>query len=496
MTSVIKLLYRYSSAVFLWGPGILKAITLFLLVPHLILLAFHVVLLATRQAGPSLETVLYGGLVFISMLFFIHGVRKDRKKDRAAVRHRYIILPLVLACVLIWLALDGAPPENDFQKQDVVCASDSGYHLLKQLSDMDARTVLEPVLTEMETAGDNPVQAAAGWKKIAMYRQMVDTLAEIETICDLSFQSPVDETIVYLNYTSFRTLTRIYNRHFLSGVRLDAQIPADKSADEFIRLFNLWTRVFKNARTLLHKILFAALLESQIQTAFQAVSLGWCDQKTLDQLENMTRPLDKSAISLKLPIITEYLILKNTLKKLTPEHLLDRHMIAPDPEEPEQGQSPHFSKGVYYFCFKPNMTLSGIKSWFDHLILVCDQHPADFNSATDYMDRYMARLPVKNMVGWVLNAIALPDPTCYWARVESVKIKTDLLSAAINLAQGKQLSTTDLYTQRALRFREKSDRMIHPGADGQYCTEDDIILACPLCAAKTKKKPNPNIRHF
>ncbi len=254
----------------------LKTALLFLLLPHLALLSFHAALLVTNQAGPSLETILYGGMVLICLFSFIHGVWKDRKKGPSAVTHRFIILPLVLAGTLVWLGQDGPLPENDYQDTDVVCASDSGYLLLKQLSDMDAQTILAPVPEGLDALKNDPVQFEATWKKMKPYRQIVDELSKTETICDLSPNAPIDGKIVYLNITHLKTLTRIYNQHFLSGVQFDARGPED----EFIRLFTLWTTAFKTARIFLHKIMFASFLESQIQTAFQAVSSGRCNGKT------------------------------------------------------------------------------------------------------------------------------------------------------------------------------------------------------------------------
>ena len=92
------------------------------------------------------------------------------------------------------------------------------------------------------------------------------------------------------------------------------------------------------------------------------------------------------------------------------------------------------------------------------------------------MNTYTAHPPVRNMIGWLLNAMAGPDLARYWARVEAVKIKNDLLTAAIGQKLGKEHDIIDLFTGHSLSFRTDQGCIVHPGEDGQYDTRDDIRL--------------------
>ena len=324
-----------------------------------------------NRAGPSMETVLYGGLIFLSILFFIYSIWKNRKATPPVAGFDDFILPLLLAGALVWMGHDAPPLEHDYQETDVVCPSDSGYALLNQLSQIDAPAFLDPVLAEMDDSEDDPVKIAIAWQEIKPYRQIIDELAKFETICDLPPQSPIDDEILFLNYTPLKTLTLMYNQHFLS----DESDGRQDSRDEFIRLFSIWVKVFKNSRTYLHKMMFASLLDLQIKAAFSAVCSGRYHRETLEELENMTKQLDISAISLKRPVITEYLILKYTLLKLQPEQLLDSGVIFQGLIESETNSCPAYSRWLFFFGFKPNLTLSQIKPYFDQLLNVHDRHP-------------------------------------------------------------------------------------------------------------------------
>lgn len=80
------------------------------------------------------------------------------------------------------------------------------------------------------------------------------------------------------------------------------------------------------------------------------------------------------------------------------------------------------------------------------------------------------------MIGWLLNSISGPDLTAHWARLETIKVKNDLLAATIARKLGRPVHVKDLYTKETLRFKEEDGRMSHPGADNLFDTADDIIL--------------------
>ncbi len=89
------------------------------------------------------------------------------------------------------------------------------------------------------------------------------------------------------------------------------------------------------------------------------------------------------------------------------------------------------------------------------------------------------------MIGWLLNSVAGPDFAPYWARVETLKIKADLLTAAIAQKRRKKIEVMDLFTKGPLDFKAGSGLMTHPGPDGRYQTRDDIVLKSLGNPAKT-----------
>ena len=80
------------------------------------------------------------------------------------------------------------------------------------------------------------------------------------------------------------------------------------------------------------------------------------------------------------------------------------------------------------------------------------------------------------MAGWVLNTIAVPSFETYTRRVVNLKVRSDLLAAAIAEKIGQPTDIGDYFTGAPLRMRRDPGILRHPGPDGAYDTEDDILL--------------------
>ncbi len=339
---------------------ILTIIAFLLLLVHLAVLAFHVNLLVVNQALFSIETILYGAMIFPAVIFVVLLICRRRMPGGSGARAGILIWALVSGGVLVWLGHDRPQVENDFHNADAACPKDGGYAFLRQLNDTDFPKDSGPVLARLEDLLNDPGPITEAFEKITASRQIIRELSQLDTVCDLSPDTLIHHDILFLNSPPFKSLTRIYNQYFLWGVYSGRQDPAD----EFILLFVFYKKAFQDARLLFDKLLFAHLLESWMEAAFTGICSDRCGEKTLEQLDHMARQIDPSALSLRLGLISEYLMLKNTLESLTPGQLLDVMAIPPDRVDPSRASFPGFSRGICFLGLKPHLTLSGMKRYF------------------------------------------------------------------------------------------------------------------------------------
>ena len=117
-----------------------------------------------------------------------------------------------------------------------------------------------------------------------------------------------------------------------------------------------------------------------------------------------------------------------------------------------------------------------MKTYYDLLIDAQNQYPVYTTKVKQYFEAYGKKPPIRNMIGWILNSIAMPDITTYSTRFAKIKVKSDLLSLLISQKFGESVKIKDLYTGQNLTYKKQDYVIRHTGADGKFDTEDDITL--------------------
>ena len=170
------------------------------------------------------------------------------------------------------------------------------------------------------------------------------------------------------------------------------------------------------------------------------------------------------------PLIGEYLFMKNYIRSLEPEFLLNSSL-------PKFAHSLNTLRPVSSVAvFKPNRSIADMKIYYELLIDAHKNPPVDTTRAETYMKAYIENPPIGNMLGWMLNRLVMPNFASIMDRLAAIKIRSDLLALALNQKLGQPVALTDYFTGQELRGRRESALLRHPGKDDVFDTQDDIVL--------------------
>lgn len=443
-----------------WGIAVL----FFLM--HAAIVTTHTALAIQQDATPGSAAVGYWTLVMLTAVILAAGL----KKGRIAGSNTYLLLTTALIVLMgagtAWLAVDAPAVANDYSEKEVACPPNGSFAYLAVFNTGDPRGP--------ETLGPgDPQDVAAAWGNIREWRNAIDALDRFDRICDLPEAAAFNAEIPLLSFRTLRDAANIHGQYFLAGV--SAGQPRE-AAEAICRLNRVARKGLDNATLLVHKMIFASLVENVIETSWTALQNENMDRQTLVTLQENFPPIEFEEISLARPLISEYLIMKNTMRGLMPGHLMDSVLLEPGNPLEAPSPSPLLSRGVYFLGFKPNRSLADMKIYYDSLIDAHRRHPVDVTQARAYMDAYVKKPPIRNMVGWILNSIAMPDLSPSVDRLAAIKIKSDLLALSLNRRLGRTVTLTDFYTGREMQYRTKDGLMRHPGRDGVFDTQDDVVL--------------------
>ncbi len=383
---------------------------------------------------------------------------------------------IFMAGVLFWIGTDDPALEHDYVKEDVIQKVNGSYPYLDIFNKADK----EVLKKANQKIGDNykgKINKKAFdqvWNEIAVYRQAIEALDRFNVICDLPDDEKLDMNYSMLNFTALREVTKIYQRYFLFKL---SQGRGKEAATDLCRLYRVTRKGMTDSTILINKIIFTSLASQIMDTVYVATLNKKCDKKTLRLLKENFTILDSGELSLKRPIIAEYLILKNTMREeMLPDTFLNSFTMEPGKAKKTKNKYGPASYLVYYFGFKPNKSLTAMKKYYELLIEAQENFPVNTTKAELYFKEYNKTIPVRNMVGWILNAIAVPQFGAYFKKTETIKVKSDLLSLAIHKKLKQPIVIKDIYTNDSYEYKIKNGFIAHPGQDGKFGNEDDIIL--------------------
>ncbi|GAB6097807.1 hypothetical protein JCM14469_40610 [Desulfatiferula olefinivorans] len=436
------------------------AIACLLFLMHTAVVVTHAGLSVYKGGGLGPTAAGYGTLLGLAAVMLGAGLIKGRLTRSDT----YLMLSLALIGVMVaglaWLAADEPAISDDYSEEDLACPANGSYAYLSLFIAEDTR--------ESEEYEND----AAAWDAILARRNAIDALDRIDRICDLPDDAAFTISVPMLRLRPFKETIDIYERRVLSTIADDSE----EAVETLCRLNRVTRKGMSQATLLIHKILFAHAVERTIETVWTALQSRALTPRTLTALNTAFVPIETDEISLVRPMIAEYLIMKNTLTSIEPKSLMTRVSLDSGRVTDPSFVEALWSRAVYALGFKPNRSLSDMHIFYDLLIDAHRRYPVDTSRAEAYMEAYAKNPPVRNMIGWILNSMAAPSVSSFTDRLDRVKIKSDLLALALTQKLNPSVIPTDAYAGEDLRYQQQNGMMRHPGRDGVFETDDDVVL--------------------
>jgi hypothetical protein len=385
---------------------------------------------------------------------------------------------IFMAAGLMWFLLDDPPLQIDYIKEDIVKKPNGSYQYIDffNKADTDALKKANEKLGE-GYKGKVSIQAFEQvWEEIADYRHAIDELDEFDYICDLPEGIEINMDVPFMRRTALREISKIYGKYFL--VQL-SQGKGEQAAEDLCRLHRVARKGMVGSTILINKMIFNSIVMETIDIAYITTLNQKWDENTLTLLKENFIPLGIKELSHRKPIITEYLMVRNTIQEqLIPSTFLNSTAINSEGIKEENNAFVPGSYFAYYFGFKPNKSLLEIKEYFELFLEDQNNFPVTTTKARDYFEEYCKQPPIRNMVGWILNTIAMPNFETYYKRMEESKIKSGLLALKIYKQLREPQEIIDFYTKAPYVYEEDEalGSLRHPGKDGKFGNHDDIIL--------------------
>jgi hypothetical protein len=406
------------------------------------------------------------------------------------------IAPIILFGVsliiftFIW-GLDAPPIPDDYTIADLRSAPpecNRSYELLMSLSDerecppdapaiglsaQDVNTIWQinevikegeySIITEvLEANADNIKQA---WKNGQKGRDIISELNTFPEIADLT-EPDLDFLIKFLR--NFRHLTCLYKSYaYLQTEQGKSYI----AVNELIELDSVYRKLSVNVRSTITKLGCIAGLSNSIMTANFIANNPKASQESLDILAEHFTPLTDEQISLRNPVLFQYLLMRDVFLEEMSKDLA--------------AETPMLKKNSFLRLYK-NLTDyviytldSSGQSEFEELsvwprfLQICPNVSLDPDSNFRLPWFYKCYNPLGSLLIHVFGA-KIPSGTIFF------QIKDDLLQIVLNKRLGTEINLkARAYSEEYIIDTEKKI-IFSPGPDGEPNTKDDIKLTINL----------------
>jgi hypothetical protein len=422
----------------------------------------------------------------------ISAIRKSWSKWKfrgRAVSAGIVILSSLFMLTLSYLRIDAAPISDDYTISDLRSAPaecDQTYELLAQLTDVDFKvhSISAIGLSAQETRRldeihdlckgkdlgsiapilqDNASEIIDMWQHAEKGRQVITTLNEFPEIADLGQPSM---EIARSWYVSLRHLAHLHGIY----IRLQSSQGSHKTAVDTLLIYESFVRKLSmNARSMITNLVCIACSKITIDTANFIINNPETPHELLVRLERSMIPLRPEHTSLRNALISEYIVWKKELLKMSPEiHLKYRYRaLAPLKLNSTLRLSKNFLGGVVAIEEGATQTKE-LKVW-----------PALYpNLAVEI--GHDGKLPlyyeIYNPVGAKLIGILAPAVN----RVRNIRTKlqvhSDLLKIVLDRRLGREVNLkARAYGDECIVDLENR-KIFSPGPDGKPGTKDDIKL--------------------
>jgi hypothetical protein len=398
----------------------------------------------------------------------------------------FILLEMI---VLTYWRIDAAPIPNDYTIFDLRSAPPlwyETYNLLNSLGDNsddlpDAPAIglsskdLENLEEINKIFKENDLQTISQqlqeyeeeilsiWNNAKKGRDILTKLASFPEIADLS-----EPDISYLSEfqwnRNFRRLIFLHRAYICLQSRDGDQ---EAAIDELIKLDLIFKKMSLNARSLVKKLICLACFRINIETANFIVNNPGTPNEIVLLLKQRMIPFSDDHISLRNPIIFEYLMFKNELRKITRE--------------------PRF-RYSYFSPLKLNSTLRLYRNFCNKWICF-SEHQAmrkDFRIWPILYPNMPVQMGFENKLPWYYEAynpvgslfvgILTPAAENILKIRTNLQVYSDLLQIVLNKKLGKDVSLNARAYSDEYIVDVENKKIFSPGPDGKEGTKDDIFL--------------------
>lgn len=373
------------------------------------------------------------------------------------------VVVALLTLPLIALRIDAPPVENDYTRADIAPPSkavEKSYDVLMTyrkgkgpFCNFDAPHIHEAMTNALPYAEE--VEKA--WQSISADRRNIEKLDLFDQIVDLTPGISLDFNTPILAFMPLRIIAQVYCAY--------AELKTEEGQTEegvrhLVKIHSVCRKALPySAAGIVSKMIWIQIAQCNIDTAYRIATKPNCTPEILKILKAGFSPLTQEDVSLRRPLIAEYLVIK---------HEID--LIGPHRGFPQKTAARIMSP----FCFNRNQTIRDLKNQYDIFIVGASKCPPDLPCATNVVST--KRLRVKNPIGQMLVSCAMP---CFSKAIDmsfKVKVLSDLLAIMLSKRLGEELHLPDFYTGREYIIDKTTGNVMSAGPDGIPGTKDDIIL--------------------
>lgn len=387
---------------------------------------------------------------------------------------------LLLALQLIVLTIDAPPVANDYTRADIAPPSpeaEKSYEILmtyRKGKEPDFQIKAPHVLSLEAITNALPYAAEIekAWEDIANGRNYIEKLDSFEQIVDLTPKIPIDLETPIINFIPLRTIAYVYRTY---AVLKAEEGQAEEGVRTLVQLHSVCRKALPHCAILIPKMMWIAIAQGNIETAHRIAMNPNCTPETLAILKAGFYPLTAEDVSMRRPLIAEYLWMKSVCESyLTRTNLLGCFVLDSSGQPPYGFLGKTVSGIAFTFFFNRNRTILKAKERFGLLVAGASKCPPDISSATAALQ--MTRPDLRNPVGQMLVEIVVPSFSITMERSSKTKVLSDLLAITLARRSGQELNLPDFYTGKAYIVDQQTGAVMSVGPDGLPGTMDDIKL--------------------
>jgi len=424
------------------------------------------------------------GLV-VSIISIAQTIRG--KKKLSVKRIAVGLFILVEITILTYWRIDAAPIPDDYTINDISSASpeyNQTYKLLKSLADENEDAIDAPAigLTSEDLKNLKEIrnifkeddlhiiaqQLQANEEKILSLWQNAkkgrDVLAKLDTFPEIA-----DLTEPYLEseFSWLKNLNPLVYLHRAYICLQSCKGNHETAISELIRFDSIFKKMSLNARLLVTRLVCIACFYVYIETANFIINNPETPQEVIVVLKRHIAPFSNEHISLRNPIIFEYLMFKNELRKITKEPRL---------------------RYSYFSPLKLNSTFRLYRNFCDKWIGIAESRIQieELRVWPSVYPNLPVQIDLKNKLPWyyktynpfgsLFSVLLAPD----FERITEIRtrlqIHSDLLQIVLDKRLGREVSLKARAYSDEYIVDVENKKIFSPGPDGKPGTKDDIKL--------------------